>query len=248
MITANATLITPQEVSRFANVSAQMDTAAFCNFIIDEEETLFCKYFGYTFYTDLIADLATYASVAFNTGVAYTIGQYVEFNGVVWEVVQNTTGQQIPPNKLYFAVPAKFATAANEYLWQRYLGRIIANVVVGRTALTQTVRLTEKGLGRTEGEQFKPAERGDVADYRTEINATTQQSIRSMERYILDNAASYPNYKLILDKANEACCDTKKGTKYRPNTFGFVMPDVNGSKHCDYCGGYGCAYCNCSHC
>lgn len=243
MISATATLTTPTDILRLTNVQAQMDSGAFCNFIISEEETLFRKYFGYTFYGDLIGDLATYPSVPFATSTVYNVGDYVEFNGVVWQVIQATTGTQIPPNKAYFTVPAKFTTAAYQYLWDRYLGRIIANVVAGRVVFTQSIRLTEKGLGRASGENFEPATRGDVADYRIETDARTQQDIRTMEAYIMENTASFPNYKLVLEQAANAC--KEKRTKYRPNNFGFKIPTGDGGT-CSHCGDYyGSCGCHC---
>ena len=243
MISATASLITPTDILRLTNVQAQMDSGAFCNFIVSEEETLFRKYFGYTFYGDLMADLATYPSAPFAITVSYSVGNYVEYNGIVWEVIQATTGTQIPPNKAYFAVPPKFTTAANQYLWDRYLGRIIANVVTGRVVLTQSIRLTEKGLGRASGENFEAASRGDINDYRIEVDARTQQDIRTMEAYIMENTASFPNYKLVLEQAANSCKEQR--TKYRPNNFGFKIPTGDGGV-CSHCGEY-FNQCGCSH-
>lgn len=228
-MTAFDTLITPNEVRLNALVGAQMDTAQMNSVIVPVEEGLFNDYFGSDFYDTLLADLVDYSSAAlFAANTVYTAGGIVKLNGIPYTVIQTTTGSQIPgQNSDYFSLAPKFATSANEYLWHRYLVKILAQSVANTFAIPSAIKQTEKGIVRLKDDDFDPATSAEIATFKQNYYELVRANITAMEKYVLRNPASYPTYKLVQDAANNSSCEAEKGAAetYRKNTFGFVLPD-----------------------
>jgi len=220
------TLITPNEVRLSGLIGGQTDTAQMQNLIIVAEERLFNQYFGSGFYAALMADKIAYAATLFAMATIYASGDYVLYNGQVYEVIQTTTGSQIPAqNPDYFTIPPKFATPANEFVWVRYLKRILAQAVANEYTVPSAFKQTEKGIIRLKDESFQPATAGEIATLKENNYQLIKGSIGVMEAYIMANSASYPTYKRVEEQAQNACGgDVPTMDKYRRNTFGFLLP------------------------
>lgn len=225
---ANDTLISPSEVRLNALIGSQTDTAQMQLLIIIVEERLFNAYFGSTFYTTLLADRATYTSTLFALNVVYNAGDYVRYNGQTYEVLQTTTGVQTPAqNADYFALPAKFATAANEFIWQRYLKRVLAQSVANEYTIPSAIKQTEKGLIRLKDDAFEPATAGEINTFKENSYQLIKASIDVMEAYIMANAVDYPTYKRVVDSQNACINDKSTASKFRRNTLGIILPEEN---------------------
>ncbi len=233
-MTANETLLSSNDVRLSTAIGSQTDTAQVTNIIIVTEESLFNEYFGSAFYDTLIADVAVYVSVPFATNVVYTAGSYVVLNGLTYVVLQNTTGLQVPAqNNAYFALAPKFVTPANEFLWQRYLKRLISFAVANEFTIPSAIKQTEKGLIRLKDENFDAAKTGEIATLKEYNYQHIKKSISVMEAYIMKNEADYPTYKRIADKADSLCNkDESTASKYRRNTYGIVLPTDDYKNDC----------------
>lgn len=222
------TLISPIEVKLHGFAGPQMDTTQMQSVIVVIEEGLFNQYFGVDFYTALFADKIDYSSALLFTGnTVYNVGDFVKLNGVTYECTQTTTGAQTPAqNADYFKVAPKFATEANEFLWHRYLGRILAVAVINEFAIPSAIKQTEKGLIRLANEVYNPASEKEIATYKQNAYQFTKSSIEVMEQYIMRNSANYPTYKKVQEESTSNCTPTQStSNQYRRNTFGFVLPD-----------------------
>lgn len=232
-MTADESLLSPNDVRLNSMVGAQIDANQLSSLIIVTEETLFNAHFGRAFYDALLADVAAYTYTPFSLGVNYLIGSYVLANSLIYEVIQTTTGVQIPAqNNAYFRLAPKFVTPANEFLWLRYLKRLLATAVANEASVTMSMKLTEKGVIRLKDETFDAVKTQELAMYREHNYQHIKQSISVMERYILDNAADYPTYKPIADKADNTCLNIDTAAKYRRNTYGIVFPTDDDCNDC----------------
>jgi hypothetical protein len=234
-MTANETLLSSNDVRLSTAIGSQTDTAQLTNIIIVTEESLFNAHFGSAFYDTLIADVAVYASVPFTTNIVYTAGSYVVLNGLTYVVLQNTTGLQVPAqNNAFFALAPKFVTPANEFLWQRYMKRLLAFAVANEFTIPSAIKQTEKGVIRLKDENFDAAKSGDLAMLKESNYQHIKQTISVMEAYIMKNEADYPTYKRVADKADSLCNkDEPTARKYRRNTYGIVLPpDDNDLNDC----------------
>ena len=236
-MTAYDTLLSANDVRLSGMIGSQTDTAQVSNLIIVTEESLFNTYFGRTFYTALFADLAAYAATPFAVNTVYIAGSYVVFNGLIYEVLQSTTGAQIPAqNATYFALAAKFTTPANEFLWQRYLKRLLTFAVSNEFIIPSSMKQTEKGLIRLKDDTFDAAKAADIATAKESNYQHIKQSIAVMEAYIMENKTAFPDYKRVADEAANTC-NTAQPTakKYRRNTYGIIMPPLDNEKDCGLC-------------
>lgn len=224
-MTADESLLSPNDVRLNSMVGAQMDVAQLCNIIIVTEESLFNQHFGRDFYDALLADVAIYTYTAFAVGTSYLAGSYVLANSLIYRVLQNTNGSQIPAqNNAYFSLAPKFTTPSNEFLWARYLKRLLATAVANEASVNTSIKLTEKGLIRLKDESFDAAKTQELAMYREHNYQHIKQSIAVMEAYILANADLFPTYKPVAEKAKNACTNINTAANYRRNTYGLVFP------------------------
>ena len=223
---ANDTLLSSNDIRLSTPIGSQTDTAQLTNLIIVTEESLFNTHFGRDFYNTLIADLAVYTAVPFATNTVYLTGSYVVYNGLTYKVLQDTTGAQTPAqNAAYFALAAKFGTAANEFLWQRYLKRLLAYAVSNEFTIPSAIKQTEKGVIRLKDDSFEAAKESEIATLKQNSYQHIKQSIAVMEVYIMENETLYPTYKRIVEKNADSCKeDVPTAKKYRRNTYGIILP------------------------
>lgn len=233
-MTAYDTLLTANDIRLSGLIGSQTDTAQLQNLIIVTEESLFNAYFGRPYYAALFTDAVIYASTPFAVNTIYTVGSYVLFNGLIYEVLQNTTGAQVPAqNAAFFALAPKFTTPANEFLWQRYLKRLLSFAVANEFAIPSSVKQTEKGLIRLKDDNYDAAKTGEIATLKESNYQHIKQSIGVMEAYIMENSASYPLYKRVAEEAQNACNkDEPTAKKYRRNTYGIIFPNDSNSNIC----------------
>ena len=236
-MTAYETLLSANDVRLSGMIGSQTDTAQVSNLIIVTEESLFNTYFGRAFYSALFADAAIYSTMPFAANTVYAAGSYVVFNGLIYEVLQNTTGTQIPAqNATYFILAVKFTTLANEFLWQRYLKRLLTFAVSNEFIIPSSIKQTEKGLIRIKDDTFDAAKMAELATLKESNYQHIKQSIAVMEAYIMENKTAFPTYKRVADAAANTC-NTARPTakKYRRNTYGIIMPPLDNEKDCGLC-------------
>ncbi len=220
-------LIQPEEVRRFASMGANANTAQLCNIIPIVEDKLFREEFGDSFYEDLKNDLIDYSTAAvFTLAVPYTVGTFVVYEGLVYEVTQNTTGTQIPTKaSAYFKIAPRFATAAYQTLWVRYLVIILAIVCSVEAVTPSAMKQDDKGITRMETDTVRPATPQELDMLKRNNYDLARAHIKNMEAYILRTPTLYPNYKAVLAQS-AACCNgsNANGSQFRRNTQGWVLP------------------------
>jgi len=215
------TLLTAREAVELSPSDAHSYVAERCRHIPFVEEELFNDCFGWSFYEALISDLVDYsAAVKFSETAEYSVGAFVEHAGCVYEVLVDTgiTGQPIA-NPTYFRKAPKFTTEANQTLWDKYLGGIIAFRVMQGGIMYRSVKDTAKGVVKAfDPDGSRPATQGEVRAVKEELGDDIQRMIKAMTAYIARNAGSYPLYK-----AGVGDCEDGTGCySYNPRkTLGF---------------------------
>jgi hypothetical protein len=203
---ANDTLILPREVLAFDQSTDHSFASERCAFIVDVEEELFGKCFGMAFYEALLGNRIEYVPlgtetgdqvgyVAYNRIASYTTGDIVAHEGTLYEVLQNTTGTQAIADTRYFGKARKFHSEANEYLWHRYLGRLLAFSITNTSVMYRLLKDTAKGLVKQYDEgTSRPATLNEAMALKQEAAFDVERTRRNMEAYILRNKSSFPTY------------------------------------------------------
>lgn len=227
MIAANETLITPQECVEFAPVDGQSYGEQRLNFIIDKEEQLFRRCFGYEFYLALMSDKINYCLdnqtdtqqyFIFQENTNYTEGSFILHKGTMYKIRKTTTGKQSPPSQSYFSEAAKFENAAFEFLWKRYLRRILAFCINNESLFFRVVRDTAKGVGRVEDDTFKGISTKEAATIRNEHLKSIDDMIENCRLYILENKEDFAKCQWVKDSCASNGCTTRKIKHYGFNT------------------------------
>lgn len=219
----NDTLITAQEVIEYSYSSNHSYVAERCNYIVGIEEQFFNNCLGWAFYEALLADKYIYRMNAntgageinithFAEGANYTAGAHVEYEGVIYRAIVNITGATSVYNQAQFTRADKFKTAAYQYLWDRYLAKILAFSVTTTSVMYRLIRDTPKGLLKNYDEgQSRPADLKEAMALKAEAKVDVDMLIKSMEAYIERNAAAYPAYK--TDNCKQGSCTKNSFTK-----------------------------------
>lgn len=202
------TLITAQEVVELSASTNHSYIADRCNFIVGIEEGFFNSCLGWDFYEALLADKYVYRQNAntgageiniahFQEGANYLAGAHVEYEGTIFRALVNITGANSVNNPAHWVKADKFKTAANQYLWDRYLGKILAFSVTNTSVMYRLLKDTPKGLLKNFDEgQSRPADLKEAMALKAEAKVDIEQMIKVMEAYMARNAAAYPLYRV----------------------------------------------------
>ena len=208
---ANDTLILPREVLEFDQSTDHSFASERCAFIVDIEEELFTKCFGWTFYEALLQNKIVYVPSGTETGeqvgyvnynriTPYMTGDVVMFEGKLYNVLQDTDGTQALQNTSYFSKAKKFTSVTNEFLWQRYLGRLIAFSVTNTSIMYRLIKDTAKGLVKQYDEgTSRPATLNEALALKQEAGFDVERTRKNMEAYIARNKSSFPSYGISAD-------------------------------------------------
>jgi len=201
-----STIATPYDIFRNANIEKGVDIINICRVLKIKEEALFNNNgcLGREFYNSLKLDVFTPSPVlVFDYGISYTVGQFVNFNGEIWEVVTATTGQEAPDNSNSFKIPKKMVSADNEELWQSYLLFIIAIDVEIAGYLDASVSWTASGLVRKKSDNFNPAEQRDIDVKTHNLQNLRTAHIENLKVFLEENASNYPLALTCKNKCNK---------------------------------------------
>lgn len=210
-IQANDTLITPQEAVKFAPVDVHSHGEARLNFIVDVEENLFQKCFGYDFYLALLENKKVYVLTDdfthFQENTNYAIGDYVMFKDELFKVIKATTGKEKPPLRTHFEEAEKFNNEQFELLWKRYLRRIIAFAVNSESLMFRSAKDTADGLVRKNDGDYKGISIKEVATIRKDYNDKLSTMIDNAKQYILKYPTDFETCTFIKETCNNGQCD-----------------------------------------
>lgn len=231
MIDAHDSLATAQEIIENAPADAHSDANERCKYIIPKEEQLF-KCFGKSFYKELLENRIKYAPavdalpdaisyIAYDDESVFELKQHVLFHGGVYKVIRQTEPGVEPGNTLYYETARKFKNAYFEFLWQRYLKRIISWAVLHTSIMYRFIRDTNVGLSKpyTEGSTRAPTLK-EVMAYKGEALNDLQQQIETMEEFILKNKSQFPNY---IGNISPTDCGEKPCGTTRRKRRGFIL-------------------------
>lgn len=197
---ANDTLITSNEVVSFSPVDAHSYVRDRCEFISTKEEKLFNNCFGWEFYVALMNDRWRYGVerqyVNFQGNQAYNVGEFVLFNGTIYEVNQQTDGTQKPTRKDYFKVADKFKKSEYNFLWNRYLKKLLAFAITHTSVMYRLVKDTAKGVVKNYDEgKSRPVSLKELMHLKDEYLGDIDDIIANMEKFIGRNKEHFPNYQ-----------------------------------------------------
>jgi|GEM_PF-5853896 len=206
------TLITPQEVVRFDQSTDHSHATQRCAFIIDVEEELFNKCWRWEFYQALLNDKIKYVeqgSLAqngetiyehYDRATPYAVDKVVLHQGHFYKVLQVTDGSQSISDKRYFDPMPKFRSQHYEFIWRRYLGRLIAFSVTNTSVMYRLLKDTAKGLIKQYDEgSSRPATLKEAMAIKQEAQIDVERIKANMEAYIKRNKMAFTNYKLEED-------------------------------------------------
>ena len=232
-MTANDTLASTQDLIDLTPTSQHSYVADRCQFMVSTEEDLFRRCFGWKFYEALLADRYVYSFVAgtgirtvthFAVGANYAVGVFVEAEGRIYECIANVTAAKSVNDATKWNRAAKFQTAANQFLWDRYLGRVICFTVMYGSVMYRAVRDTPQGVLRTYDEgTSKPATLPELMALKSESQTDVDTIIKLMDAYLVENKTSFPLYKSGIDDCTDGC-GPKKSMK-RNLGFNVEKPD-----------------------
>jgi hypothetical protein len=172
---------------------------------LQEEEALFRVWLGMDFYAEMIAALVDYSAVSsFLENTAYSIDDVREFNGQYFKCIQDTTGAEFPNNSAFWEMAPKFSNTNLEFLWNRYLKTVISWTIYHSGVIYEAIRVTQLGVQRYgENESFKnrPASARELSAFKQEIGVDVNRYLQNMHRYLIDNAASFSNYRPIKNNS-----------------------------------------------
>jgi len=200
------TLLTVREAIALSPSDSHSYVEERCTHLLFVEEELFNECFGWEFYEALKADIASYTPSPFIAGREYNLGEFVEYGGVVYEVIQATgVGGQALANTAYFERRPKFTTPAFEALWTGYLGRIISFRVMQGGLMYRSVKDTAKGVIKAfDPESSRPATNAEVRGVKEELGADIERMIKAMDAFVNRNSELFPLYKKALKDCGEA--------------------------------------------
>jgi len=201
------TLIQPFEVLRFGLIDSHTDTLRFCNIIATEEEHLFNECFGSDFYSDMLSDLQSYTYTEYEFGTSYSVGDYVLHEAVIYECIQNTSGNETVFDSAFFVEAPKFSNTEYQYIWNRYLSKILSWTITSNQTIYTSVQDTKQGIVRRKGDDFDPAKISEISIIKKEYQSDIRKTINNMEAYILSNKdnSAFANYKAIQDECSKGC-------------------------------------------
>lgn len=224
-------LITAHEVIENAPADAHSDANERCKYIVQAEEKLFIC-FGMPFYQRLLEDRVVYAPavdalpdavgyIAFTENNAFSAGNHVLFQSTIYKVLRDTEPGIYPGNTLYFSPAPKFKTPHFEFLWQRYLKRIIAFSVLHKSIMYRFIRDTNKGVVKPYDEGVtRAATLKELQAYKGEARTDISDLVEIMETYISANRTHFPDYIGNLAPLN---CGTTNCNISKTKRRGFVL-------------------------
>lgn len=227
MIIANQQLLTKYEAVILSQSSDSSYANERCAFIPDIEEEVFNSCIGLDGYYAMIGDMVQYyiegtpsavgtmvkifrLKDSSGTVVTFSEGDYVRHKNKTYEVIQDTTGTQEPPNSLYFYPARKFTSNEFEFIWNRYLGKILAMSVMYSSVMYRLIQDTGKGLvknfdsGKSESATLK-----EVYALKKEAQQDVTRTMQNMIKYIQSNPNGFDTFNLITNTGCNESCATK---------------------------------------
>lgn len=189
------------------------------NAIVMVEENLFNECLGNSLYFEMMEDKIQYdikpaASGKteyenFNEGTVYAVGKYVLYQGIIYKVIKETTGIEVPGNASYFSEAEKFENEFFNFAWYRYIVKILAWKLASETSMHNLVRSTANGVVKnyTEGSSV-PATMTDLLRKKKVDYEQIQNWISALEVYVKANPSAFANS--ILVSCDSGNCGRKR--------------------------------------
>lgn len=184
------TLLTESEVISWTKLGKEFPGCTF-NDIKQVELTERRERLGKDFYDSMVASLADHEYDPYASGVSYTAGDKVLYDGLIYEANEDTS--QEPVISTDWDLAAKFSNADLNNLWVEVLGRYLSLRVLQSTIPHLEVKVSGSGLVELDGATFNaPTPRsGHNPIKRMQEWLETQASAawKNLEDYLVDNKA-----------------------------------------------------------
>lgn len=185
-----------------------------------QEEALFRVWLGLEWYAALKSDIQTSAATAYQEGYNYGPSSMVTFYGKTYGCILATDGTQKPTDTGHWVRLSRFVTDHNNELYDLYLREVIAWSVFHSTVIYEAIRvgnLSVKRQGDNESFKDRPATLKELGAFKNEIGNDANLILQNMDRYLRDNASTFPLYK-----PNQADSETRSvGRPRRYHGFTF---------------------------
>lgn len=203
---SNDTLISKEEVICHAPTSGRSYAEERCNFMAMKEEKLFEKCFGWELYLKMMKSKIRYSLdpndqdalcyVNFQENVVYNKGNLVLYKGVIYYVSVPTTGVEIPDRAPYFIKAPKFNNTSYNYVWERYLCRLIAFSIMHTSVMYRLVKDTPMGVVKNYQEgKSDPATLKELMALKSEMIGDIDDFIINMENFMRKHPSCFEGYK-----------------------------------------------------
>lgn len=221
-MSAYKTIITAQEVIYYTPNAQGHGVDSLKGMIPLKEEGLFRVWLGMDWYTALLDDLSDHSGFAyFQESTNYTTNQVVLWRDLLYQVTASpNSGGALPSDSSAWQEAPKFATEANNYLWQRYLRTVLAWHMMHTSLVYTAIKQTALGIVQAgSSENQRPVSGRALASFKNEVGEDFNSFLLTMDAYLRENSTAFPLYK-----PNQEACDTPGSqVGYRSNNFGFTF-------------------------
>lgn len=195
---AYKTIITAQEVLYYTPRHQGTDVNNIKHLVPLKEEGLFNVWLGLDWYAALLDDLVDHSGFShFQEGQTYALDTVVLWRDRLYKVSgdPNSAGT-LPSDEAYWIEAPKFTTAANEYLWKRYLRTVLAWAIMHTGLVYQAIQQTSLGLVQAgSSDQQRPVSGRQLANFKGEVGEDLNSFLQTMNAYLVANASTFPLYK-----------------------------------------------------
>lgn len=199
------TLLMEDDVICHSPSSAHSYVAERCVFIATKEEKIFNKCFGWDFYLDLLNDKIKYSLTAaegkvvycnFIEGTPYAAGKIVLYQGKLYEVTSATNGNQKPAHPQYFKKAKRFNNDAYNFLWDRYLCKLLAFSVMSTSVMYRLIRDTASGVVKNyQSGKSEPATLKELQALKLEAIGDIDDIVENMQNFMKRYPDCFSKYK-----------------------------------------------------
>ena len=217
---ANDTLITADEIIDYGPADSEMDSSIFEPYIIMQEEKLFRDCIGMDIYKSMLEDKSGITTTTYFNGGEHAEGDIVIYADTFYEAIRDVPEFTEPINPLYWKRAAKFTNESYNFLWERYLRRLLAMFITESAIINIANRIKARGVlkptGGDSGSGFSPEEpisHKELISLKNSISDDAWDLWRSMNEWVLENKAHFPGYLPASSGEGCSCFGKANGAK-----------------------------------
>lgn len=168
----------------------------------------------------MLADLVDYSDKSeYDSSASYNEGDVVLYQGYYYKAKKATSA--LPSLNTDWEEAPKFSKSTYNDLWNKFLGRYLALLVVDSTIPPRSTQVTAAGTVKINGEEFEAAKEDSVLRLQNWVSAQIRIVKSNMHHYLVDSGLSvFSNYKGLPD---EGCTDDSDNCTDRDYTNDYLF-------------------------